>query len=81
MRSAHQDSEPATFSYSPTFLTSRPWTLCDMSEATWKRLTKHGVTPRPLLMPGKRRWRIADIQAWLSSLPTRSAHQTNQASA
>jgi prophage regulatory protein len=42
------------------------------SRTTLYRLMKKGICPKPVLIGGDRvRWRSADIEDWLSSLPTR----------
>src|SRR5262249_36246197 len=52
-------------------VTPRPWALRSLSESTWRRLTRHALPPKPLDLPGRPRWRIADVLAWLQQLPTR----------
>lgn len=35
-----------------------------ISDETWRRWRKAGLTPRPVAMPGRPRWLVSDIEAF-----------------
>lgn len=45
--------------------------LTGLSEATVRRKVKAGAFPRPVSVGARGvRWRLADVQAWIASLPS-----------
>ena len=40
--------------------------LCRLSKRSWFRLSSAGRTPRPIKIGGSIRWRLSDIELWLS---------------
>lgn len=49
-------------------------TLCGVSARTIRRWADTGLLPPPVRVPGVRRWRRADIEAWVEQrCPTRRA--------
>lgn len=49
----------------PAFL--RQMEICErlgISDETWRRWRASGVAPRPVNLPGRKRWRLEDIEAF-----------------
>lgn len=42
-------------------------TLCGVSERTIRRWADTGLLPPPVKLPGVRRWRRAEIEAWVEA--------------
>lgn len=68
----------AAKSSAPTpIIVSQPdaWAYVGLSRAEWFRLKSAGKLPDPVFMPGSTwpKWRKADLDKWVSSLPSTRA--------
>lgn len=54
-------------------LVKQPWVHCGLSRSTWFRLAAADATPKPVRLPGCSRphYRAADLDRWISGLPTK----------
>jgi hypothetical protein len=52
-------------------MTGRPWELLGKSRGWWANITRAGLAPPPLALPGHRVWRCADVMRWFADLPVR----------
>jgi predicted DNA-binding transcriptional regulator AlpA len=44
--------------------------LVGVSLATWYRLRREDLVPKPVMLGGYPKWRRADLDAWAAALPT-----------
>jgi predicted DNA-binding transcriptional regulator AlpA len=49
-------------------LTATPWLLVGCGRSSWYRALARGEVPQPVQTPGGRRWRVADVLAWVAAL-------------
>ena len=47
--------------------------LLDVSERQWHRLVQRGLLPRPIKLGRNTRWRMAEVEAALESIPPSEA--------
>jgi predicted DNA-binding transcriptional regulator AlpA len=46
--------------------TSTPWDYTGIPRSSFYRLMAQGEAPMPINLPGRRRWRTADLDRWIS---------------